>query len=227
MNNLQKYVEYKLIQAFMNSEDIHYSLENNKDFINSQSFVDSLYAFVDKHVKTNQLDKEQLNNILQIVDHVKHNSNFCDTNKINEMIVAINSSNSKDELIYYIDNYVIRFWGHGVLKNLKNSKKRQEIKPIIKKCNYLDYYYLMLLTCLSDEDFLDLIEKAIYTECFLLSVNQIIYEYPKICEDITFYKRLKTIVEINLEAKDLIKTYEKGNLLVKRSKYYYKQLKEE
>ena len=227
MDNFQKYLDYKLIQTFMNCDDIFYKLDAHKEILVEKSFMDTLCKFVDEHVKTNELDKQQLRNILEVVDYVKHNSKFCDINRINEMIVAINSSNGCDKLIYYIENYMSRFEGHGIIKNINTASRRQQIKSIIKKSNYLDYYYLIILTSGTDEEFLEVLEETIFSEYFLLSINQIIYEYPQISENPTFLKRLKTIVKINLEAKEQILAYENGKTLVKRSKFYYKQLKEE
>ena len=104
--------------------------------------MNNLYSFVDKHVKNNELNKKQLKNIIKIINYIRFNSKQPDTKRINDMIGTINISDDSNESIYYIENYIGRFAGHGFFKNISNSKKRKDLKPIIIYSNFLDYLYL-------------------------------------------------------------------------------------
>lgn len=228
MNDFDTYLNYKLIESIINDNKVSENLEGHKSIILNKEFILVLSNFVEKYVKNALLDKSQLDNLNNLINYIRFNFNTSQkvyNHLFNHMIYNINKSDSSEKYIF--NNFVNRFSGHGILKYLFDYQNYPYMLKKIKKSISMDYFYLVLLTKNVDEKFYKIIDKLALNEYFLMSINQIIFEYPDILKDKVFVTRLKSVININLERLDDIENNEKRKIIKKRSNYYYNYIKKE
>jgi len=228
MNSLGEYLDFKFIQMIMVSEDINDELKECEKVIFKDTFVLSLQKFIDTFVVSNTLEKTFLNNLIELISYIKENSGLPkqEYNSIyNDMKSKINVSDCSNTVEYFIDNYFFRFYGHGIIKNICNKEKYLNMRYMLKDIVSKDYNYLVYLVASTEEYFMDVLPDLMIDETFLLSINQIVHEYPAIVNDVNFLKRLRMVVEANLQLSEVIQDPKRKKVILKRSKYYYNQIK--
>jgi hypothetical protein len=228
MSELDKYLNYKLIESVANDELVLERLKKYDDLILNREFIIILGVYMIDEVQTNHLDEEQLDNLSQLVNYIKLSDKLPKkiyTPILNDMICDINSSNGSNIYEYYMDNYFSRFHGHGILKGMIDHSNYLETIKKIKKSISKDYFCLYSLTKAHPTNFYYSFGKFVSDEYFLLSVNQIVHEFPEIFNDKTFLRRLKIIIDYNINALYKIENKEKRKIIEKRSKYYAKRIK--
>ncbi|MBE6149464.1 MAG: hypothetical protein E7170_01920 [Firmicutes bacterium] len=227
MNEFLNYVNYKLITAFINNEEMFEKISNFDSMILNKNFLLCLEGYRQVYLEKNMLDKDQLYNFSKLVQYIRENIKVKTTDNteiINNLIVSINETNDTERFDYLVENFIARFHGHNRLKILLDYKNIRYHVDRLKYSASRDFSYLVFLTHFNDEEFERDKENVILDEYFLLSLNQIISEYGDILDDEKFIERTKIIVSENIKKINEVEDKTLKRIIKKESKYYNKHL---
>lgn len=109
----------------------------------------------------------------------------------------------------------------------KIFKLTPQIIETVKTSIAMDYHYLVLLTTVSDEEFLNSLDSLALDEYFYYSINAILSEYKKVLKDKNFLKRFSMVIKRNNELINTIDNEEMVKMMNKYNRYYKLFLKGE
>lgn len=226
MTEFERYLNYKLIISFINDDEILETKKSYNSIIFTEEFIVCMDVFCELYIDENCLDKTQVSRFSDLLHYVRMNGNLkkeC-IPLINKMILSINKTDYSRYYEFCVENYMCRFKGHDFFRFITRPSDNYEMVKKVKESASKDYYFLMLLTKFSEEEFEKYMDATILNEYFLLSVNQLIAEFPGLLDNEIFVQRLKKIMSLNISQIDKVEDKKEKKIIFKESKFYFRHL---
>ncbi len=198
---------------------IEYMDDNDKEYILSDTYLESLIILIEFNRKSGHLCPHVVDNILDTLTYIRKEKG--NSSIINSLIRELNDVTYNKYLYFYRDQYLKRSGMYTSKSKKKYSIDSFSSADILSELRFsmmLDYDIILCLIEDTDEEVEDM-EEVLVSDYFLNTINAIAYECPQIFKIDGVKERIKDITHKIVE-----KSYDKDIDLDVISRYRSKQL---
>ena len=219
MEDLERYLELLKVNAIIYDDEIEkdFDYDECRNYLLDDTFLEYLYAKVKTNEITETMDDKVKNNIRNVLFFIRYEQPTCPKEKIekiNEILVSINSASSKNSSIFYQTQYLKR---SGLLSK-KDEKlydkdifvEESEMLEAIRYSIMMDYDTIYQILNSSDEEFInENVKNELLDDYFMNTIYLVLSEQKELFENPLFKKRviyvLRSIKEVILNKSKLYK----------------------